>query len=181
LPDHHLHPPQDGDRDQPAYDRWSRPPALSRRGYVLAVVVPLVVAACAFGLVSVFASDESDLHGTSVRLPVAAYGPGAGTPANALIAGTLRIDDDDCAYLEPDPGTTGGSGPLYVVWPAGFEATLDGGRLSLFDADEHEIGQDGDHVQAQGELVPASTYATEQCVPADGQVAVVESQVVVTH
>jgi hypothetical protein len=179
LPDH-LHPPQDGDRDRPAYDRWSRPPALGRRGYVLAVLVPIMVAACGFGLVSVFASNESELHGTSVRLPVAPYGPGAGNPAGVPIAGTLGVDGDNCVYLDPDPGTGAGTGPLYVVWPAGFKATLDAGRLSLYDADEHEIARDGEHVQAQGELVPSSTYATEQCVPEGGQVAVVESEVLVT-
>jgi hypothetical protein len=164
------------EEQEPRYDRWSRPQALSRRGYVLAVVVPLLIAACAFGLVSLFASDESDLHGTSVRLPVSGYAPEGG--GDAAIRGALRLDDQECVYLQSEQGS--GDGRLYVVWPAGFKATRDGGRVSLYDENGKEIAQDGDYLTASGSYAPAGTFAGEPCLPSDGEVAVVESGVQVT-
>jgi hypothetical protein len=76
--------------DQEQFDRWSRPPALSRRGYVLVVLVPVLIAAVGFGAIVLFASDEPELRGTTVQLPTSDWEPGDDT-ALAEIQGVLRL------------------------------------------------------------------------------------------
>ena len=160
---------------EPAYDRWSRRDALSTRGYVLAVLVPILVAACAFGVLTVFGSDDSGISGTTVRLPEAGYAPTNATDG-ALIQGVLRLDDDHCVYLES--GQDGADvGRVVAVWPAGYKASREGERLTIYDAQSKVVAHDGDEVRMSGGFTDASTFAGEPCLPESGDVAVIQSSV----
>lgn len=152
------------------YDRWDQRPALGTRGLVLAVVIPLLIAAAGFGIVSAISSG-SDSQGDAVRVPTSDWIPGQ-PGGSATITGTLALDDHDCVYLDSP------SGQVWPVWPAGYRARLDSaGRVSLYDGRDHLIARDGEGIQAQGATVPASTYAGRPCVPTSGDVAVVRSEV----
>ena len=161
------------DEQEPQYDRWSRPAALSTRGYVLVALVPLLIAAIAFGAVTLFASDEPELTGTSVQLPTSSWKPGQDSDG-ALVHGVLRMDDEHCVYLES------GTDRVYAVWPAGWRATRDGELLSVYDGDLRVVARDGDMVSFSGGLVPVQTYTGEPCLPDSGDVAAVQSEVTVT-
>lgn len=158
------------DEKQP-YDRWSRPAALSRRGYLLVALVPVLVAAVGFGVLTLFASDEPELRGITVQLPTSEWESGD-DGATALIEGALRLDDEHCVYLELDQDQT------YAVWPAGWRAAREGEALTLYDADGNEVARDGDAISTGGAYVPVETYAGEPCLPEDGEVAVVQGEVV---
>jgi hypothetical protein len=163
------------EQQEQAYDRWSRPQALSNRGYVLALVVPVLIAAAAFGVVSLVSAGDETGSGVSVHLPVSGWEPGDGGDS-AAIEGVLMVDADHCVYLE------NGDTKVWPVWPAGYHATLDDNRLSLFDPDDTvAIAVDGDHVRMSGGSAPASNYASEPCVPDSGEVAVVQSDVTVVQ
>ena len=160
---------------EPAYDRWARSDALSRRGYVLAVVVPIVIAACAFGLVSLVASDDNGISGATVRLPEAGYAP-TNASDDGLIQGVLRLDDDHCVYLES--GQDGADpGRVVAIWPAGYKASREGARLTVYDAESNVVAHDGDEVRASGGFTDVSTFAGEPCLPDSGEVAVIQSSV----
>ncbi|MCW2774986.1 MAG: hypothetical protein JWN91_3312 [Nocardioides sp.] len=168
MADQHEHP-------EPAYDRWSRPNALSRRGYVLAVLIPLVVAACAFGLVSLIASDDNGISGTTVRLPESGYAP-TNAGDGAQIQGVLRLDSDHCVYLEA--GQDGADpGRVVAVWPAGYKASREGERLTIYDAQGKVLAHDGDEIRTSGEFADAGTFAGEPCLPETGEVAVIQGSV----
>ena len=170
--------PTPDERDQP-YDRWSRTQALSNRGYLIAAVVPFVIAAIGFGIVALVSSGDDAGSGTTVRLPISGWTPTSGGGDDALIQGVLRLDDHYCVYLEA--GQDGADpGKVWPVWPAGFKATRDGGRLTLLDADGKVVAHDGDQVSMGGGFGPAGTFAGEPCVPASGEVAIVQSEVAVT-
>lgn len=161
------------------YDRWSRPQALSNRGYLLAVLVPILVAAIAFGVVSLVSAGDETASGTTVRLATSGWHEGD-EGGDAAIQGVLRVDDDQCAYLEA--GQDGADpGRVYVVWPSGFHARLDRGRMTLYDADGTAIAQDGDVVSAGGSYAPSGSFTGEPCLPDRGEVATVQSDVTVTH
>jgi hypothetical protein len=163
------------DGQQPAYDRWSRPEALSKRGYVLAVAVPVLIAACGFGAVSLFASDDGDLSGTTVRIPVSNFAPGDGSD-DALIQGVLRLDSDYCVYLEA--GQDGADpGRVVPVWPTGYRASREGDRLTVFDDEGDEVAHDGEEVRAGGGFTAAGTFAGEPCLPESGEVAVIQTDI----
>jgi hypothetical protein len=158
------------DPEQPVYDRWSRPQALSNRGYLLAVLVPVLIAAAAFGVVSLVSSGDETARGVSVHLPVS--GLTAGSGGDTVIEGVLDLDANDCVYLDSN-GTK-----VWPVWPAGYHASIDNGRLSLFRAnDTTAIAVDGSHVRMSGATAPVGNFATEPCLPDSGDVAVVESDV----
>jgi hypothetical protein len=154
------------------FDRWSRPDALSRRGYLLAVLVPLVIAAAGFGIVSLVASDEPELSGTTVLLPTSDWEPGDDS-MTAQIQGVLRMDEEHCVYLESPQG------PVYAVWPAGWRATREGEALTLYDANTRVVASGGDSISTGGGYVPVETYAGEPCLPDDGDVAAVQDEVIV--
>lgn len=156
---------------QPEYDRWSRPDALSKRGYVLVALVPFVVAAVGFGAVSLVSAGDEAASGTSVRLPVSGWSGDDGDAA--LLEGVLAVDEEKCVYVE----TT--AGDVVPVWPAGFHASLDGNRLRIFDGDDNEIAQDGDTIRVGGGSIPAGTFYAEPCVPDTGSVFAVQSDVTV--
>jgi hypothetical protein len=156
---------------EPSYDRWSRPDALSRRGYVLAILVPVLVAAAGFGIVSLVAAGDDAGSGTSVRLPVSGWAGGAGD--GAALEGVVAVDDQKCVYLDT------GQGDVVPVWPAGYHAKLDHNRLQLFDSHDDEVAQDGDRIQVGGGSIPAGTFSSEPCVPDSGDVFAVQSDVTV--
>jgi hypothetical protein len=175
-PDDQTTDPATGERDQ-SFDRWSRPPALSGRGYLIVAILPFLIAAVGFGIVSLVSAGDEAGSGTTVRLPVSAWAPGSGG-GDALIQGILRLDDDHCVYLEA--GQDGADpGQVWPVWPVGFKATREGERLTLFDADGKVVAHDGDRVSMGGGYGPAGTFAGEPCLPESGQVAIVQSEVTV--
>lgn len=157
--------------DQPEFDRWSRPDALSRRGYLVVAIVPFFLAAAGFGIVSLVSSGNEGASGTSVRLPVSGWSGGGGD--GALLEGVLAVDDEKCVYVETD------GGDVVPVWPAGFHASLDHNRLRLFDGDDDEIAQDGDTIRVGGGSISAGTFYSEPCVPETGSVFAVQSDVAV--
>jgi hypothetical protein len=161
------------------YDRWSRPQALSNRGYVLAVAVPVLLAAAAFGVVSLVSAGDDVRSGVSVHLPVSGYAP-AGGGGSAVIEGVLSVDADHCAYLAPVPGS-GAPAKVWPVWPAGYHATLDHNRLSLYDDHDKSVAVDGDHVRMTGGSAPVGNFASEPCLPDTGDVPVVQSDVEVVQ
>lgn len=161
-----------GEQEPAPYDRWSRPEALSRRGYLVVALVPVVIAAVGFAVVSLVASDEPTLSGTTVRLPTSDWQSGDGGDAAAL-QGVLRMDDEHCVYVESDIGRT------YAVWPAGWRATREGEALTLYDEDANEVAHDGDTIFTGGGSHPVGTYAGEPCLPEDGDVFAVQSEITV--
>ncbi|MDI6911785.1 hypothetical protein [Nocardioides sp.] len=169
--------PTPDERDQP-YDRWSRPQALSNRGYAIAAVVPFVIAAIGFGIVALVSSGDGAGSGVTVRLPTSGWAPASGG-GDALIQGVLRLDDQRCVYLEA--GQDGADpGKVWAVWPAGYQATREGDRLTLLDSDGNVVAHDGDQISTSGGFGPAGTFAGEPCVPASGEVAIVQSEVTAT-
>jgi hypothetical protein len=168
------------DPEQPVYDRWSRPQALSNRGYLLAVLVPVLIAAAAFGVVSLVSAGDESGSGVTVRLPVSGWAPGSGGDT-APIEGVLAVDANKCVYLTPS--VRGGNEPdkIWPVWPEGYHATLDGNRLSLYDHGDEVVAVDGDHLRMGGSAAPAGNFATQPCLPDSGTVAVVQSAVEVVR
>jgi hypothetical protein len=137
---------------------------------VLAVVIPVLIAAAAFGVVS-WASHGSETAATAIKVPTGDWIPGQ--PGGATpIRGTLSVDKRRCVYLKA------AGGEVWPVWPAGYRARLDdAGRVSLYDGKDHLVARAGEGVQATGILTSPDTFAGEPCLPADGQVAVVQSEV----
>ena len=168
------------EQQEPTYDRWSRPQALSNRGYLLAVLVPVLVAAAAFGVVSLVSAGDESGSGVTVHLPVSGWAPGSGGDT-ALVEGVLSMDGNHCVYLAPL--VRGGNEPdkIWPVWPIGYHATLDQGRLSLYDQDDKVVAVDGDHVRVGGSSAPVGNFASEPCLPDTGEVAVVQSDVEVVR
>jgi hypothetical protein len=164
LPDDTEHETEQG------YAHWEQKPALGRRGMVLAVVVPVLIAAAAFGVVS-WVSEDSETAATAIKVPTGDWIPGQPGGSTA-IQGTLAVDARHCVYLQAP------AGEVWPVWPAGYRARLDGsGHVSLYDGKDHLVARDGEGVQATGVLTSPDTFAGETCLPADGQVAVVQSEV----
>jgi hypothetical protein len=173
-----LADPTEEGPQEPAYDRWSRPDALSKRGYVLAVVVPVLIAAAGFGVVSLVSAGDETARGVTVRLPVSGWAPGS-SGGDALIQGTVRIDADHCVYLGTEEGAQGTADKVWPVWPAGFRATREGGAVTIFDPDGHAVARSGDTVRMGGGYGPAGTFQGQPCLPDDGEVAIVQSEVTV--
>ncbi len=170
--------PTPDERDQP-YDRWSRPEALSKRGYAIIAILPFVIAAIGFGVVSLVSAGDDAASGTTVRLPVSGWTPGGGGD-DALIQGVLRLDDQHCVYLEA--GQDGADpGQVWPVWPAGFKAVREGEHFTLLDGAGKVVARDGDEVSAGGGFGPAGTFAGQPCLPESGEVAIVQSEVSVVR
>ena len=154
-----------------SHPSWDQKPALGRRGMVLAVLIPVLIAAAGFGAGVVIARG-SETTGTVVRLPQSEWIPGQGGD-QALIQGVLSVDENRCVYL----GST--DGRLWPVWPAGYRAKLDeAGHVTLYDGSDKVVGRDGEELRAGGGYYPASRYVGEPCLPGDGaEVAVIQSEV----
>ena len=103
----------------PSYGRR----ALSTRGYVAAVVVPIAIAAALFGLV-VWNYDDSDVQGSTAPLLVSSWQPGQ-DDGGEQIAGVLEKGDRDCPVL------TSADGTVAVAWPAGYSARVSAGANFL--------------------------------------------------
>ena len=64
------------------------------------------------------------------------------------------------------------------MWPAGFRACLDGaGKVSLYDGDDDLVARDGEDCRRPAGYRRSAAYAGETCLPDDGEVAVVQSEV----
>jgi hypothetical protein len=147
--------------------------ALSTRGYVVAVVGPLLVAALLLGLVVLNHDDAVELPGRSVPLLTSNWKPGDGG-SDAMISGTLELGQDGCVYL------TNGADRMAPVWPAEFSAreTFDG-KLTLYDPHGKALAHDGDELRMGGGFASAAEYRGYTCAPASGEVALVQSEVTV--
>lgn len=154
-----------------SFDRWEQRPALGRRGLVLMVGVVVVIAATAFGVVSLV-SRGSETQATAIKVPTSDWIPGQAS-GTETIRGNLAIDERRCTFLRAEDGSQ-----LWPVWPAGFYARLDGaGRMRLYDGADHLVARDGEGVQATGTYATSEGFAGETCLPRDGDVAVVQSEV----
>ena len=137
---------------------------------VLAVVIPVLIAAAGFGVVSLV-SRGSDTAATAIKVPTGDWIPGQPT-GSTTIQGTLAVNAQHCVFLK-NP-----SGELWPVWPAGFQARLDSnGKVSLYDGKDHLVARDGESVQATGTMTSPAAYAGETCLPSNDDVAVVQSEV----
>lgn len=147
-------------------------PALSTRGYVVAAVVPVLIAAGLFGLV-VWNYDDADVQGSTAPLLVSSWKPGQETGGEQVV-GVLEADDDGCPVLVTD------STELPVAWPAGWSARVSaGGTLGIYDPDGKQAVRVDQEVRATGDLVEAagSPYAGRPCAPTTGSIAEIQSAV----
>jgi hypothetical protein len=153
------------------YSRWDQQPALGRRGMIVAFLVPVLIAAAAFGVVALVSRD-SGATPTNLRVPQSSWKPGQ-DGGDALIRGILSVDERHCVYLQSDEGR------LWPVWPAGYRGRLDdAGHVTLYDGGDNVVGRDGEDLQAAGTFGDPASYAGEPCLPTDGaQVAAVQSSV----
>jgi len=159
------------EEEQSSFARWEQPAALGRGGLALMVVVPFVIAAIGFAIVS-WVSSDTDTEATTVRVPTSAWIPGQAAGSDR-IAGRLEIDDDQCVRLIGIDGEA-----VVPVWPAGFTARLTAdGLLSLYDGGRDLVGRGGEQIEAFGTIEPAQNYRDAPCVPESGDVAVVQSDV----
>lgn len=144
---------------------------VGRRGLVLAVVIPVLIAALGFGAVALV-SHSSDSAVTAIKVPTGDWIPGQQV-GSTPISGTLAVDSRHCVYLQ------GAAGEVWPVWPAGYRAQLDdAGHVSLYDGADNLVARDGEDIQATGTLTSPAAYAGETCLPDDDDVAVVQSEVV---
>ena len=170
--------------EQQRYDRFTPTQALSRRGYLLWAVVPFVIAALGFTAVSI-ASHGGGGSGFAVRLPISGGAADTGSAGDEQLVGQLESDGRHCVYLQPSSGSGagssgssgGGGGQVWAVWPIGYSATLDGSHLSVRDRHGDEVAQSGQLVTISGAYTSVKDYATEPCLPKDGQVFVIDSPV----
>jgi hypothetical protein len=163
-------PEQDAPETEAGYAHWDQQPALGRRGMILAVVIPVLIAAAAFGVVSIV-SHGSETAATAIKVPTGEWIPGQ-PGGSTTIQGDLAVDGRRCVYLQ-NP-----AGEIWPVWPAGFRARLDAnGKVSLYDGKDHLVARDGEGIQATGTLTSPAAYAGETCLPSNDDVAVVQSEV----
>lgn len=161
---------QDAPETEAGYAHWDQKPALGRRGMILAVVIPVLIAAAGFGVVSLV-SRGSETAATAIKVPTGEWIPGQ-PGGSTTIQGTLAVDGRHCVYLQ-NP-----AGEIWPVWPAGFRARLDAnGKVSLYDGKDHLVARDGEGVQARGTSTSSAAFAGETCLPSSDDVAVVQSEV----
>lgn len=161
---------QDARETEAGYSHWDQKPALGRRGMILAVVIPVLIAALGFGAV-VLVSHGSETAVTAIKVPTGEWIPGQ-PGGSATIQGTLAVDGRHCVYLQ-NP-----AGEIWPIWPAGFQARLDpSGKVSLYDGKDHLVARDGEGVRARGTMTSPAAYAGETCLPSSDDVAVVQSEV----
>ncbi|HTW18111.1 MAG TPA: hypothetical protein VMF51_23500 [Nocardioides sp.] len=152
----------------PSYGRR----ALSTRGYVAAVVVPVVIAAALFGLV-VWNYDDADVEGSTAPLLVSAWQPGQDDGGEQIV-GVLEQGDRNCPVLSSADGS------LVVAWPAGYSARVSaGGTLTVYDPGNAVAVREGQEIRAVGSLVDAegSEFVGRPCAPETGRIAAIQSEV----
>jgi hypothetical protein len=148
--------------------------ALSTRGYVVIALIPPLIAAIGITLLWLHYNPDQTLEGKIVPTLNSPWHPGSPSQTTP-IAGTLQLDDDNCVYL------VSGSTRLDPVWPAGYAVTqTNDGKITLYDTNHHIVAHSGDGIRASGEVVPVGQYAGRPCAPENGNVAVIESAVIVT-
>src|SRR4051812_4130419 len=91
------------------YSRWDQQPALGRRGMVVAFLVPVLIAAAAFGVVALVSRD-SGATPTNLRVPQSSWKPGQ-DGGDALIRGILSVDQRTASTCSPTRAGCGRSGP----------------------------------------------------------------------
>jgi hypothetical protein len=101
-----------------------------------------------------------------VPLPTSDWQPGDDA-MRALGGGRVELDDDGCVHLAH------GGHRTYVVWPQGYTTGLDGGVVTILDPDGREVTREGRELRAGGGYVPPGPYAGQRCLPATGEVFVV--------
>ncbi|MCW2766039.1 MAG: hypothetical protein JWO11_1998 [Nocardioides sp.] len=148
--------------------------ALSTRGYLAVAAVPPLLAAIAFGTLWATHHDEVVLPGQPVPLLTSSWKPGNASDG-ALIGGVLQLGQDGCVHLTQPDGSQ-----LTPVWPAEYTARRSAdGSLTLYDPHDGAIAHDGDQLRMGGGFSSPEPYRGQQCAPASGQVALVESTVTV--
>ena len=112
---------------------------------------------------------------TELDLPTNDWEPGDGG-RHALIKGEIFVDFDGCVRLgsplRPDQAVT-------PVWPRGFSAIVEDDRLTLYAPGGAPIARDGDTLSMGGGYGYPSNDSDLPCLPTQGQVANVESEVTV--
>lgn len=102
----------------------------------------------------------------------------SGEPGNqALLTGTLALDENRCVVLDDAPGGTW----TYATWPAGYTAATDSnGQVILRDSDGDPVARSGDTVEMGGGFYPADKVDPHPCIP-DGprDIFSVQSEVIV--
>jgi len=167
-------PEQQTDHEDEQFDRWSRKPALSTRGYFLAVLVPVLLAAAGFGMVTILDHTGDSGSGAAVRVPTSEWIPGQ-PGGDTRFQGALAADEHDCVYLE-----TADQHQIWPIWPAGYTAKVDSqGVVTVYDGKNAVVAREGQQVQMTGSPTSARSYAGERCLPGDGDVAVIQSSVTV--
>lgn len=158
------------------HEAVQNPPALTRAGYLIVAVVPIVIAAMGIGVLFLVHGDDAAPSGTPVPLMTSSYKPGV-PGDNALIAGVLALGGDGCVYLDAPDGTQ-----LPVVWPAEYTARrTTTGDLTLYDPDDNVVAHDGDQIRTGGSIGDVGAYRGRPCAPLTGQVAVVQSSIAVAR
>ena len=157
---------------QPGPDASYGRNALSTRGYVLAGLIPVLIAAALFSLV-VWNYDDSDIQGETAPLLVSSWKPGQNAGSDQIL-GVLAQDDDGCPVL------TSGTESLPVLWPAGYSARVSpGGTLTVYDPSDQAVARADQEVRAVGSVVDAADapIAGRPCAPTEGRVAEIQSEV----
>jgi hypothetical protein len=157
-----------------------RPPDIGRRtltpfGYGVAVVVPILIAAIGITILHFNYDPEDNVEGTRVPILTSSWIPGQPS-SGQTIAGEVTLTTDGCVELTDADG-----GTLAVVWPSGWEATVQEGQLRLYDPERAIVARSGDLVQMTGEVQEVGSYAGRPCAPSTGQVSVVQSSVTTTR
>jgi hypothetical protein len=136
------------------------------------MVVPVLLAAAGFGVLTILDHTEGEGTGTTVRVPTSDWIPGQ-SGGSTPIQGTLASDSRHCVYVR-----TADDQQVWPIWPAGYTAKVDDqGRVSVYDGKDQLVARGGQLVQASGSRTSAAAYAGEPCLPSDGEVAVIQSSV----
>jgi hypothetical protein len=160
-----------------------QPPDLRRRtltpfGYAVVALVPVLIAVIGITILHFNYDPEDVVSGKRVPILTSTWKPGDAHD-NALISGELTLGDDGCVHLTGADGTQ-----VEVVWPFDYEATVDNGgtsqQLKLYDTDRKIVARGGDQLRMGGGYGDVGSYAGRPCAPASGEVALVQSEVVVT-
>jgi hypothetical protein len=160
-----------------------RPPDINRRtltplGYAVVAAVPVLIAAIAFTVLYINYDPENVVSGKRVPILTSTWKPGDPSQ-QALVSGQLTLGEDGCVHLIASDGSQ-----FDAVWPFDYEATVGTGstvnRLKLYDTDRKIVARGGDQVQMGGGFGELGEYAGRPCAPDSGEVAFVQSEVVVT-